>query len=183
MNDYSPAVYSADTIAWARQAYVDGAPVADILAHTGMTRGTFYYWLHGGPNDGGGPKLSPIPNRREAMPKKRIALKSRRALLVARIWRAAEKQVRDIEKRMARSGHQPDERERDARLLAVLVKTLRELAAIDPPPAGRAGKSDSGSEDDEHPRDLEEFRRELARRMDAVAGQRTTGGADEPDAP
>ena len=43
----------------------------------------------------------------------------------------AEAQVRDIEERLAHHQQQPDDRERDARTLAVLVKTMRELAALD----------------------------------------------------
>ena len=54
-----------------------------------------------------------------------------RVALVGRLWRTAEAQVRDIEERLARHQQQPDERERDARTLAVLVKTMRELSALD----------------------------------------------------
>jgi hypothetical protein len=84
--------------------------------------------------------------------------------------------VREIEDRMrarASGGEagEPAERERDARMLAVLVKTLRELAALDEShkDAARAVQADP-TDDDPVPRDIDEFRRELARRIQAFVG-------------
>ena len=86
--------------------------------------------------------------------------------------------MRDIEERLARHQQQPDDRERDARTLAVLVKTMRELVALDDSRDGGASPADS-EHDDGGPRDLDEFRRELARRMDAIVAARTEGAAGE----
>jgi hypothetical protein len=90
---------------------------------------------------------------------------------VARIWRTAEAQVRDIEDRLRARAQPPDEREKDARTLAVLVKTLRELTALDE----AEGRSET-EDDDSGPRDIDEFRRDLARRMDAFVAERTRAG-------
>jgi hypothetical protein len=95
-----------------------------------------------------------------------------RAAVVKRLWRTAEWQVRDIEDRMRRNQQQPDERERDARLLAVIVKTVRELGAMRDKDEQDQAADNLG---------LDDFRRELARKIDAlVEGQRAaTDRGDE----
>ena len=83
--------------------------------------------------------LEPLPRRSTGKTRgnekppgtRRRRLSGDRVALVGRLWRTAEAQVRDIEERLARHQQQPDERERDARTLAVLVKTMRELSALD----------------------------------------------------
>jgi hypothetical protein len=101
-----------------------------------------------------------------------------RVALVKSIWRAADAQVRDIEDRLAAAGQEPIDRERDARMLAVLVKTLRELVLIDD--ARAAAKTQAEPDDDESvPRDIDEFRRELARKIEAVIAERTASSSDE----
>jgi hypothetical protein len=168
---------SADDIALARQQYLDGVPVSHILANTGMSHGTFYYWLDGGPDDGGGPRLPPLPRRREVMGKRRPPAVSHRASLIARLWRTAERQVRDIEYRLGKKLQEPGERERDARVLAAMVKTLRDLSAFDRAHSEAAGTTDSASKHDEPvPRDVDELRRELARRVDILRQRRAAAG-------
>ena len=65
-----------------------------------------------------------------------------RAALVARMWRTAERQVEEIEERLKSAGLEPAEREGNARTLATLARTLRELAAFDEAkkPRGKAGR-------------------------------------------
>jgi hypothetical protein len=177
----SGAVPSPETIMLMRKRYAEGATVREILAATGVDRRVLYYWLDGGPK---GPQaLPPIPRR-----SRRVAIKGRArgadGALVARLWRTARRQVSEVERRLARAGQPPAERESDARMLAVLVKTLRELAALDEARAdiakgGRQTRADA--EDDRPPQDIDEFRRELARRMDAIAARREARAADEPE--
>jgi len=154
----------------ARQLYVDGARISDILARTGFSLGTLYYWLDGGSQDGG-PRLPPIPRRRKVMGKRRRALKTDRVSLVARLWRTAERQVRDIGDRLALNQQEPGDRERDARMLAVLVKTLRELSTFDETNPMQTDADD----DDPVPQDMDEFRAELARRIEAFVRAETDG--------
>jgi hypothetical protein len=159
--------YAPQTIALARQRYQEGAAVKAILAETGMNLHGLYYWLKGGPASG--PRhLPPLPPR--SRPRRR-QLPDRQAF-VARLWRTAERQVRDIEKRLGEAEQEPAERERDARTLAVLVKTLRELAAFDETAQQPAAQED----DDPVPDDIDEFRNELARRIHALVDSRTDGG-------
>jgi hypothetical protein len=159
---------SPETIAQARQMYADGVPVREICAQLGISPGALSFWVDGGPASG--PlHLEPLPRRRggTAPIRRRRRLKGDRVALVARLWRTAEAQVRDIEDRLLRDAQPPDERERDARTLAVLVKTLRELSALD-----EAGAPPEAEDDDDGPRDIDEFRRDLARRMDAFVAER-----------
>jgi hypothetical protein len=103
------------------------------------------------------------------------------ALVVQEI--AVEEAVR------ANLGHGPRERaeaERAARTLAILAQTLQNLARLR---AGAAPPPDHGlphdhDDDDDMPADLDEFRRELARRINAFVDSRTGGGnaGGDPDA-
>src|SRR5262249_23459915 len=111
----------------ARQDYLDGKPVAQIRAEYNLPGGTLYYWLRGGPP--GPDRLPEIPVRMRKV-QDATGIRGRKAL-VRRLWRSASRQAREIEERLLRAGAEPDARERDARLLAVLVKTLRDLTALD----------------------------------------------------
>jgi hypothetical protein len=126
--------------------------------------------------------LPPLPRRRVASTGARRArrLRGDRKSVIRRVWRTAEAQVRDIEARLSCPSGKPEERERDGRLLSVLVKTLRELSGIDATGRATSKQTETAAEDDAVPRDIEEFRRELARKMDAiVAGRadRASGGS------
>jgi hypothetical protein len=155
-----------------RQRYLEGVPVSRILAEFGVSLGTLYFWVDGGPTDAG-PRLPPLPRRRPAvMGKRRRPLKTSRVSLVARLWRTAERQVRDIEERLALNQQDPPERERDARMLAILVKTLRELSALDALEPAPAGTPDG---EDDMPRDIDEFRHQLTRKVEALIARRDAG--------
>ncbi len=97
-----------------------------------------------------------------------------RADLVRRLWSAAEFQVSDIEARMSAPRRMPAERERDARTLAVVSRTLRELIALDGVQAAQ-DKEGATEPDDDGPADIEEFRRELERRLAAIQDHRRDG--------
>ena len=101
-----------------------------------------------------------------------------RAALVKRMWRAADAQVREIEHRLSRDAPRPLDRERDARVLAVLAKTLRELSALDE--SKQSKRTIAPADDDAVPRDMGELRRSLARKLEALVAGR---GADIPDEP
>jgi hypothetical protein len=160
--------FSSETVTRARALYADPSVSVDrIKRETAMSTGTLYYFV-----DGADGRLPALPRRRIVFGRRRRALMGNRVSLIARLWRTAERQVRDIEDRIARHQQEPDERERDARVLAVLVKTLRELSTLDE----AQGDATTTGEDDDGPRDIDEFRRELARRMDAFVASRTGAG-------
>jgi hypothetical protein len=164
-----------EAIALARQRYVEGVAVAAILGECAMSLGTLYKCVDGWP-ESGSPRLPALPRRRIVTGKRRRALRGQRVSLVARLWRTAERQVRDIEDRLARSQQLPDERERDARVLSVLVKTLRELTALDAAKTGANSQSEASPADDDIPRDIDELRRELSRRVDILRQRRAAAG-------
>jgi len=106
--------------------------------------------------------LPAIPRRRQIVGQRRKPLAGNYVSLVARLYRTAERQACDIEQRLARPSAASPERERDVRMLASLVQSVRTLSTMAPEGAG--GKS---SPDDE-PRDIDAFRNELARRIHAL---------------
>ena len=101
-----------------------------------------------------------------------------RAALVKRMWRAADAQVQEIENRLLQESQEPLERERDARVLSVLAKTLRELSALDE--TKQRKQTAAPADDDSVPRDIDELRRSLARKLEALVTGGTAAVSDEP---
>ncbi len=175
-----------DNAARARQMYSEGATTRDILAETGLSHWGLYHWLAGGPKQKNGERPHPeVPKRRMVV--RRKILKENRIALVNRMMKTAERQVYEIEARLAGSKQAPDERERDARTLAILAKTLQSLTAIDAlhePKAGKTRKRVEADDDDDDylPADIDAIRRELSQRMEAMAAggpSRVSGEADD----
>jgi hypothetical protein len=116
--------------------------------------------------------------RKDAAARPGRELTGNRTALVKRMWLAAEAQVREIEDRLLHDSPEPLERERDARVLAVLAKTLRELSALDQTKSKK--RTLAPADDDAVPRNMDELRRSLARKLEAlVAGD----AADLPGKP
>ncbi|MEA2907201.1 MAG: hypothetical protein QOI12_4588 [Alphaproteobacteria bacterium] len=159
----------------ARAMYVEGFTVSRILAACDMSLGTLYYWLDGGPREADGPRLPPIPRRRTVVGKRRPPLCGDQVALVARLWRTAERQVRDIELRLARADLPGTERERDTRMLAGLVRMLRDLSGF----AAVAASGGKPADDDPVPADVDEFRAALARRIEAFVRRNEDQDGDE----
>jgi hypothetical protein len=175
-----------DKAARARQMYSEGATTRDILAETELSHWGLYFWLAGGPKQKTGERLLPeVPKRRMVV--RRKILKENRIALVNRMMKTAERQVYEIEARLAGSKQAPGERERDARTLAVLAKTLQSLTAIDAlhEPKTTPKKKQPVDDDDEDylPADIDGIYRELSRKMEAMAAggsQRVSGESDDP---
>jgi hypothetical protein len=97
------------------------------------------------------------------------------AALGARLRIVIQREIDAIDKMLARKkSPEPGspERERAARSLAALAKLLHGLALIDKVPADDQGP---GAETEGQLRDLDEFRRELTRRLAAVRGTGDSG--------
>lgn len=89
--------------------------------------------------------------------------RSPRAALYARVYRAAQAQMDTLELvQKTLQPTQPAQAERTARVTATLNKTLLEIAALARPDEGAPPDE---ADDDPVPRDIDEFRRELARRI------------------
>lgn len=91
-----------------------------------------------------------------------------RAALIARMWRTAERQVEEIEDRLKAVGLELNERESNARTLAIVAKTLRELSAVDEARQARIKKGTQHHDDDAPPRDIDELRRQLAAKIEGL---------------
>ena len=171
---------AAATVGLARSMYAEGARIGAILARTGLTIHQLYLWLDGGPPgacDADGLPLERIPRRREGMlGQRRLPLLTSRASLVNRLWRAAERQAAEIEARLASFGEDRD-RERDARTLAVLARTVRELVAIDARRRAEEAADREAEDDDAMPRDLDALRDALARRIEQLRAERAQADA------
>jgi hypothetical protein len=166
-----------ETVALVRHGYADGVPVKAIVASAGITNlDIIYRCVDGKFPDGSGVAPAPIPRRKPGM--RQRGRNGSRASLVKAIWRTAERQVEEIETRLKAAGLELAEREGNARALATMVKTLRELAALDDAQAQRRKAKPETDEDDDDPipRDIDEFRNELARRINALVDSRTGGG-------
>ena len=165
-----------ETVQQVRQSYRDGKPVLEIAAASELSAHLVYRCLDGTLPE----RLPPIPRRnRRVSPRRRTAAAERNAL-VNRLWSAARQQVEEVEQRLARSDQPPSER--DARTFAILVKTLRELTVLDQARLEQNPKDAARNDDDAIPLDVDELRRELARRIENIRRRRTAGGAGGPAA-
>jgi hypothetical protein len=152
----------------ARQMYADGATTAAIKAETKLTGYAIYVWLDGGPLVDGKPPL-------EAIPRRVVRTTGERRALVARIMRSSEQQVSAIEQRVDPN---PEQMDKDARTLAIISRTLNELSAIDE--RNREIKRKKALHDNDKPRSVEqpvprnvdELRRSLARKLEAILAER-----------
>jgi hypothetical protein len=117
------------------------------------------------------------PRRKSGAARPDPELSGNRSALVKRMWRAAEAQVREIENRLLQDSPEPLERERDARVLAVLAKTLRELSALEEIKPNK--RTLAPADDDAVPRNMDELRRSLARKLEALVAGGTTAVPDE----
>lgn len=166
-----PSPYQPPTreqIERARSMYEQGFTVSRILAGCDMALGTLYYWLDGGPREEGGSLYPPIARRKQVVGKRRKPLTTSRVSLSARLWRTAERQVRDIEERLARPAASPVERERDVRMFNICVRTVRDLALFD---AGASPDTPAPALTDAPEADLDEVRASLLRKMDALIAE------------
>jgi hypothetical protein len=90
--------------------------------------------------------------------------------LTARLWRAAEKQAAEVEERIATGPRPAAEAERDARVLSVLAKTVRELVAVE------AIARDDEEPEDAAPDDVDQLRDALDERLQRLSIERAGAG-------
>jgi hypothetical protein len=163
-------------VALVRRRYSEGAMVRAILTEAGVKHATLYRCLDGDFPDGSGSGIAPAPIALRHAGRRNRRRMGSRAALVARMWRTAERQVEEIDDRLKAAGLEVAERESNARTLAIVAKTLRELSAFDEASKPRGKRAQDSSDDDSVPIDIDELRRELARRIDALVEKRGDGG-------
>jgi hypothetical protein len=163
----------------ARQMYADGVDTRTIMAETKLSTWALYNWIDGRASRNSEQLLPPLA-KRKIVRHLRITPGDRRSL-VERMMRSAERQVAEIELRVGAPRH---DREKDARMLAVLARAMRELTAVDAlnrdlerakETAPNAHKS--GQSDEPVPRDVEELRRSVSQKLQAIIAEQS-GEAD-----
>lgn len=118
---------------------------------------------------------TPAPAISQPAPAPDIAPGERRATLVERIWKVAELQVAEIERRMADSGEDIAGIERGARGLAVVSRTLADLDRLD---AQINPTAPDNADDEDGDDDIDAYRAQLARLLEGFRRERTDAGAD-----
>lgn len=113
-------------------------------------------------------------------PKPKRASVSRKAV-VGQLWRAAKRQIDTHEEHLADLPKGTTASEADAKALAVLARTVRELVAIEEPQATRKDKHTDEPSAADDLRHVAQLRQDLARRLEALAAQEegeTSQGVD-----
>ncbi|GAB4225349.1 MAG: hypothetical protein Kow0032_01000 [Methyloligellaceae bacterium] len=100
-------------------------------------------------------------------PEMRGAARARRAGIIARLYRALDRKMREIEARMA-SGESlsPADGERDARMMHALARLYEKLGELEA--AERADKEGGAIESAAGDKDAEQFRHEIAARLERM---------------
>jgi hypothetical protein len=114
-----------------------------------------------------------------AAPKPKTAPVSRKRV-VSQLWRAAKRQLDAHEEHLGDMPKGAAASEADAKALATLARTVRELVALEEPAAGRKDKQTDELSAADGLRHVAQLRQDLARRLEAlvVAG---TGEVSEDD--
>ncbi len=156
--------YPLETIEAARTLYREGTRVRDIAQATGMSVGALYYHLDGRALPGLAPPR--LPRRREGNASAAMPMPSRgRERLAARLFRAAEKQAKKIERSLAWEFQRKEDRAHDLAALRELTRILRDLSVVEEFGARGRAEGTAGAE----------------RRARAGAGGGGTRGGGEPD--
>ena len=102
--------------------------------------------------------------------KSNISTKPARARLVTRLWTTAERQVAEVELRLKAIDDDPIALEREAKTLAIITRTVRDLVAIDAERKPAAKDKIKDVQNAADPRSLDEFRASLAARLAELGG-------------
>ena len=112
---------------------------------------------------------------------KRRRLPVGRKTVVTKLWRAAKRQLDAHEAHLDGLPPGAGASEADAKALAVLARTVRELVALEATTKSREDKADDELSPAAGLRHVAELRQELARRLDGIAGRGSPSGSATPD--
>jgi hypothetical protein len=104
-----------------------------------------------------------------------------RKAVVTKLWRAAKRQLEAHEARLDELPKGAAAAESDAKALAVLARTVRELVALDGAAASQEGKPTDELSPAAGLRHVTELRKELARRLEFIAAGGSPSGPAAPD--
>ncbi len=100
--------------------------------------------------------------------------KPSRERLVTRLWKAAEKEMAALEARLAALPLDDPAREEHSKALGLLARLVKDLMALDAASPARAGTEERQGDGTF---DLDRFRAELARKLEALALEEEGGAA------
>ncbi len=119
--------------------------------------------------------ITPVLNEdfiKQDKPAQSLPKGSSKIKIVQRLWNAAEAQICDIELRLKSLDSNSLQFEKDARSLGLLAKFLKELVSIECLMSKKKSSTKASKQkvedDDAPPRDLEDFRQELEKRLNAM---------------
>jgi hypothetical protein len=102
-----------------------------------------------------------------------------RKAVVSKLWRAAKRQLEAHEARLDELPQGAAASESDAKALAVLARTVRELVALDGATASQEGKPTDELSPAAGLRHVAELRKELARRLEVLAAEEADTASQE----
>ena len=108
---------------------------------------------------------------------------TKRTQIVQRLWNAAESQVYNIEQRLKALDSTNVQFERDARALGLLAKILKELVSIERIMDTAKNSTAEIEDQDAPPKNLEQFRYELEKRLNAMHNGRHSQAINVNDRP
>ena len=100
--------------------------------------------------------------------------------VISKLWKAAQTQLEAHEAHLAELPAGTAASETDAKTLATLARTVRELVALDSVAAGEGGKAEDEPSPAEGLRRVDELRSELGRRLAALAAEEAGAGGASP---
>lgn len=177
----APPVWAAA----ARTAYLAGTPVSQLEKAYGVSASTLYGWIDRVITADGGFVEAPVPRRRPFAGAAGGISRAGRATLVRRLWRAADAQMSQLERRIAALDPAAPPGDAEAKALGLIARIVRELVALDA--AQGAGEARVSREDPDHEQPLTaagrereaariaQLRAEIARRL---AGADDAGAAE-----
>lgn len=192
--------FAPELLAEARRLYEQTlAPVDDIAGMLGLSRSNFYKRVREGGWRGRRAKVATfqftralsgsvvMPLTAEPAEQQRAEIAAngdlvspqQRMALALRIQQVVERQMDAVERVLAKiTPSDQMEAEHGARALASVARTLREIKALNTPDDETPPDA---ADDDPIPRDIDEFRRELARRIRGFIEARRLGADRIPD--
>ena len=112
--------------------------------------------------------------------KRKPARSGGRKVVIGKLWKAAQTQLEAHEAHLAELPAGTAASETDAKTLATLARTVRELVALDSAAAGEGGKSEDEPSPAEGLRQVEQLRSELGRRLAVLAAEEAGAGGTPP---
>lgn len=112
--------------------------------------------------------------------KRKPARSGGRKAVIGKLWKAAQTQLEAHEAHLAELPAGTAASETDAKTLATLARTVRELVALDSVAAGEGGKAEDEPSPAEGLRRVDELRSELGRRLAALAAEEAGAGGASP---